>query len=53
MVLQRASPEWPDLAVTRAPHMSVSALQRHLATEGTSFQALKDQLRRATWRSCA
>ncbi|MDN6888112.1 AraC family transcriptional regulator, partial [Variovorax sp. CAN2819] len=27
-------------------HMSVSTLQRHLATEGTSFQALKDQLRR-------
>ena len=47
MVLQRASPEWPDLAVTaQRLHMSVSALQRHLATEGTSFQALKDQLRR-------
>jgi len=47
MVLQRASPEWPDLAVTaQRLHMSVSALQRHLASEGTSFQALKDQLRR-------
>ena len=44
MVLQRASPEWPDLAVT-AQRLH-SALQRHLATEGTSFQALKDQLRR-------
>lgn len=47
MVLQRASPEWPDLAVTaQRLHMSVSALRRHLATEDTSFQALKDQLRR-------
>ncbi|THJ33683.1 AraC family transcriptional regulator [Lampropedia aestuarii] len=47
MVLQRASPEWPDLASTAQHlHMSVSALQRHLASEGTSFQALKDQLRR-------
>ena len=47
MVLQRACPEWPNLAVTaQRLHMSVSALQRHLASEGTSFQALKDQLRR-------
>lgn len=47
MVLQRANPEWPDLAVTaQRLHMSVSALQRHLANEDTSFQALKDQLRR-------
>ena len=47
MVLQLANPEWPDLPVTaQRLHMSVSALQRHLATEGTSFQALKDQLRR-------
>jgi len=30
----------------RSLHMSVSTLQRHLATEGTSFQSLKDQLRR-------
>ena len=47
MVLQRAIPEWPDLGITaQRLHMSVSALQRHLAAEGTSFQALKDQLRR-------
>src|SRR5207245_70477 len=27
-------------------HMSTSTLQRHLALEGTSFRALKDDLRR-------
>ena len=46
-LLQQTCPAWPDLAATAERlHMSVSALQRHLATEGTSYQALKDQLRR-------
>ncbi|WP_043349200.1 AraC family transcriptional regulator [Cupriavidus basilensis] len=45
--LQRTQPAWPDLAATAdALHMSTSTLQRRLATEGTSFQALKDELRR-------
>lgn len=38
---------WPDLAATAATlHMSTATLQRRLALEGTSFQALKDELRR-------
>jgi AraC-like DNA-binding protein len=46
-LLQQVCPEWPDLAVAaQRLHMSVSALQRHLAMEGTSFQQLKDELRR-------
>jgi len=46
-LLQQACPEWPDLAdAARRLHMSVSALQRHLAVEGKSFQVLKDELRR-------
>ena len=45
--LQRSQPEWPDLAPTAdALHMAPSTLQRHLATDGTSFQALKDEPRR-------
>ncbi len=45
--LQQTLPEWPDLAATAdALHMSTSTLQRRLATEGTSFQSLKDELRR-------
>jgi len=45
--LQRTLPAWPDLArVAGALHMSASTVQRRLATEGTSFQALKDELRR-------
>lgn len=45
--LQRTQPLWPDLERTAAAlHLSVSALQRRLAAEGSSFQALKDQLRR-------
>lgn len=45
--LHHAQPAWPDLAATAAAlHMSTSTLQRHLAAEGTSFQALKDELRR-------
>ena len=45
--LQRTQPEWPDLVATaEALHMSSSTLQRRLANEGTSFQSLKDELRR-------
>ena len=45
--LQRTLPEWPDLGATAAAlHMSTATVQRHLAIEGTSFQALKDELRR-------
>jgi len=44
--LQRARPAWPDLAdVAAGMHMSPSTLKRHLAGEGLTFQALKDQLR--------
>jgi AraC-like DNA-binding protein len=45
--LQQIQPQWPDLPATAdALHMSVSTLQRHLADEGSSFQMVKDQLRR-------
>ena len=45
--LQRSQPQWPDLERTaQALAMSAATLQRHLAAESTSFQALKDQLRR-------
>ncbi|AMO23692.1 AraC family transcriptional regulator [Ramlibacter solisilvae] len=45
--LQHTQPAWPDLgAAAEALHMSSSTLQRRLASEGTSFQALRDQLRR-------
>lgn len=45
--LQRTQPQWPDLERTaQALAMSAATLQRHLAAESTSFQALKDQLRR-------
>lgn len=44
---QQAQPRWPALAeCAQAMHMSAATLQRHLAREGTSFQALKDELRR-------
>ena len=47
LLLQAAGPTWPGLAETAdAMHMSASTLQRHLAAEGTTFQALKDDLRR-------
>jgi AraC-like DNA-binding protein len=47
--LQHTQPAWPDLAATaEALHMSTSTLQRRLASEGTSFQSLKDELRRDT-----
>ncbi|MBI2311323.1 MAG: AraC family transcriptional regulator [Betaproteobacteria bacterium] len=40
-------PTWPGLAATaNALHMSTATLQRRLAAEGTSFRALKDELRR-------
>jgi AraC-like DNA-binding protein len=45
--LQTTMPAWPDLAtVAGALHMAPSTVQRRLAIEGTSFQALKDELRR-------
>lgn len=45
--LQQQLPRWPDQAETaQALHMSVSTLQRHLGSEGTSFQVLKNELRR-------
>lgn len=45
--LRRVQPAWPDLPATAsALHMSTATLQRRLALEGTSFQALKDELRR-------
>jgi AraC-like DNA-binding protein len=45
--LQRTLPVWPDLGATAEMlSMSGSTLQRRLAAEGTSFQALKDELRR-------
>ena len=45
--LQQVRPAWPDLPTTAAAlNLSGSTLQRHLATEGTSFQLVKDQLRR-------
>ena len=45
--LERSRPAWPDLdEVAWAKHMSDSSLQRHLATEGTSFQTIEDDLRR-------
>lgn len=45
--LQQTQPTWPDLAMTASVlHMSTATLQRRLAMEGTSFQSLKDALRR-------
>jgi AraC-like DNA-binding protein len=45
--LHHAQPAWPDLTETaRALAMSGSTLQRRLAIEGTSFQSVKDELRR-------
>ena len=45
--LQAAKPAWPDLFETaQALNMSTATLQRRLATEGSSFQSLKDELRR-------
>lgn len=45
--LQLAQPAWPDLGATaESLHMTTATLQRRLASEGTSFQVLKDELRR-------
>jgi len=45
--LQRERPRWPDLpAVADALHMSVSSIQRRLAAEGSSFQQVRNELRR-------
>lgn len=45
--LQLTQPKWPGLAAAAcALHMSTATLQRRLASEGTSFQLLKDELRR-------
>ena len=45
--LRQGQPAWPDLSATAAAlHVSTATLQRRLALEGTSFQALKDELRR-------
>jgi AraC-like DNA-binding protein len=44
--LEASRPTWPDLSATAdALHLSTSTLQRHLASEGLSFQTVKDQLR--------
>ncbi len=46
-LLSRDASRWPDLeAVAQHLHISAQTLRRHLREEGTSFQALKDQLRR-------
>ena len=45
--LRSTQPAWPGLAACAdAMHMSTATLQRRLAVEGTSFQVLKDELRR-------
>ncbi|WP_137805320.1 AraC family transcriptional regulator [Pseudomonas sp. G(2018)] len=46
-LLSRDSSRWPDLeAVAAHLHISPQTLRRHLREEGTSFQTLKDHLRR-------
>lgn len=45
--LLQGRPQWRTLEEAAATlHLAVSTLQRHLAREGTSFQRLKDELRR-------
>ena len=45
--LMRSYPQWPSLeSVATMLNMAPSSLQRHLATEHTSLQWLKDDLRR-------
>ncbi len=45
--LQQVRPLWPNLVTTaNALNISISTLQRHLAHEGSSFQNVKEQLRR-------
>ncbi len=46
-LLGRDCSSWPDLeAVAKQLHMSPQTLRRHLREEGSSFQELKDHLRR-------
>lgn len=46
-MLKQSAPDWLDLdEVANRLHVSGSTLQRRLALEGTSFQSLKDKLRR-------
>jgi AraC-like DNA-binding protein len=46
-LLSRDCNKWPDLeAVAEHLHISPQTLRRHLRDEGTSFQGLKDELRR-------
>ncbi|MEB0041283.1 AraC family transcriptional regulator [Pseudomonas sp. MH10] len=46
-LLSRDCSRWPDLEnVAEHLHISPQTLRRHLREEGTSFQGLKDQLRR-------
>lgn len=46
-LLRRSCPVWPDLqAAAKRLHLSAGTLQRHLSAEGTSYQAIKDELRR-------
>ncbi|SNR86808.1 AraC family transcriptional regulator [Pseudomonas segetis] len=46
-LLGRDCSAWPDLEkVAQKLHMSAQTLRRHLREEGTSFQELKDNLRR-------
>lgn len=45
--LLQTKPRWPDLEeCAEVFHMAMSTVQRHLASEGTSFRAIKDSLRR-------
>jgi len=46
-LLSRDNARWPDLETVAAHlHISPQTLRRHLREEGSSFQELKDQLRR-------
>ncbi|QZI72261.1 AraC family transcriptional regulator [Pseudomonas protegens] len=46
-LLSRDRERWPDLeSVAQHLHVSPQTLRRHLREEGSSFQALKDELRR-------
>lgn len=45
--LQQVQPLWPDLPTTaNALNISISTLQRHLSQEESTFQMIKDHLRR-------
>lgn len=46
-LLQKHQPDWPDLArCAQEMHMSAATLQRRLAAEKSTFQGIKDALRR-------